>query len=106
MTHAMQRAFERLPGVCAPQTLKAVAWAARERRADLIEFVGIIRGTENKAVYMFYLETGLRRYAIVNDTTSFVVTFLEPKGTIKLRHGEFDLEAHALIGRGVEVSHA
>ena len=89
--HALQRAFERCPGVCPARLIRGVTWAVLSNRNDIAEFIGETSYGGFASLYRIRLATGRLAYAIADPASGFVITFLAPTGQVELKRGPYRL---------------
>lgn len=94
--HALHRAFERFPGVCAPLLVKGLAEAARVRDENVVQFCGVPQSNTCNGLYRFRAASGVTGYAIISEATGFVITLIPSGGHMRLTRGVFFLGNNGL----------
>lgn len=96
-SHALQRAIERCPGICPGFLMRFLsACVVHHDESRGVRFIARIRKEEFCALYHFRLPDGRPRYAVCCTVSGFVITFLEPGGSVWTSRGQFMLGERGL----------
>jgi hypothetical protein len=96
-SHALQRSIERCPGVCPGRLLRFLqACVANHDESRGVRFVARVRKEDFCALYHFRLPDGRPRYAVCCTASGYVITLLEPGGTVWTTRGKFTLGERGL----------